>query len=462
MEQPGVVVTRPGNYEHAILHLGTFHDYGLSFGLWGLSPPETHTGRAGGGGEGACQADGWPGPGGGDHSPPLAGSRARTLQSHLRQIEFVIPGLSGRVSTRTGEQRLKPATFVTSFFSPGIVRGFRSGILTHSNYVNLTQCETLEAGADVADSREEGMGEVEAFSHRFCGRLTRKCDNAALLREPDLKLQLSSTDYGGFLQNEPSPLATSTIAEKATERLICADGVNAFTGSPSRTIGTPPLAPKKKSYAYMIDNVILLITGTLHERDTHELLERCHPIGVFDTMPALCVATNVQELYSTVLVDSPLGELGSFFGTSAGTAWPLIKLHDWQGEITAGYFMNCLSAQDLDEMNIEIIRNTLYKAYLEDFYQFCQSLGQTTADVMGKILQFEADRRIINITINSFGTELSKDDRAKLFPTCGSLYPDGCMKLARADDIEQVKAALDGYVVCCIGRAKRATARTVG
>jgi V-type H+-transporting ATPase subunit d len=58
----------------------------------------------------------------------------------------------------------------------------------------------------------------------------------------------------------------------------------------------------------MIDNVILLITGTLHERDTHELLERCHPLGVFDTMPALCVATNVEELYQSVLVETPLGE----------------------------------------------------------------------------------------------------------------------------------------------------------
>lgn len=28
--------------------------------------------------------------------------------------------------------------------------------------------------------------------------------------------------------------------------------------------------------------------------------------------------------------------------------------------------------QDLDEMNIEIMRNTLYKAYLEDFYKFCK------------------------------------------------------------------------------------------
>jgi V-type H+-transporting ATPase subunit d len=59
----------------------------------------------------------------------------------------------------------------------------------------------------------------------------------------------------------------------------------------------------------MIDNVILLITGTLHERNTHELLERCHPLGVFDTMPALCVATNVEELYNSVLVDTPLGKI---------------------------------------------------------------------------------------------------------------------------------------------------------
>ena len=36
------------------------------------------------------------------------------------------------------------------------------------------------------------------------------------------------------------------------------------------------------------------------------------------------------------------------------------------------YFGDCLSLEDIDEMNIEIIRNTLYKAYLEDFHSFCQ------------------------------------------------------------------------------------------
>ena len=116
-------------------------------------------------------------------------------------------------------------------------------------------------------------------------------------------MQLSSTDYGNFLANEPLPLSTSTIADKATEKLVAEFHY-------LRTNANEPLATFMDyiTYAYMIDNVILLTLGTLHERDTHELLERCHPLGVFDTMPALCVATNIEELYHSVLVETPLGK----------------------------------------------------------------------------------------------------------------------------------------------------------
>ncbi|KAH8551959.1 ATP synthase subunit [Umbelopsis sp. PMI_123] len=257
-------------------------------------------------------------------------------------------------------------------FVDGILRGYKSGILNSSHYLNLTQCETLE----------------------------------------DVRLQLSATDYGNFLQNEPSPISTSTISEKLTQRLV----------DEFEFIRTQAVQPLSKfldyiTYSYMIDNVVLLITGTLHERDTHELLDRCHPLGVFDSMPALCVATTVSELYNTVLIETPL----------------------------APYFANCLSAQDLDELNIEIIRNTLYKAYLEDFYDFCQKLGGPAAEIMGDILQFEADRRTINITINSFGTELPKEDRKKLYPNIGRLFPEGNAALATADDIDQVKAACEVF-----------------
>ena len=45
----------------------------------------------------------------------------------------------------------------------------------------------------------------------------------------------------------------------------------------------------------------------------------------------------------------------------------------------------------------------------------------------------------MNITINSFGTELPKEDRKKLYPNIGRLYPVGSAALATADDVEQVK-----------------------
>ena len=64
--------------------------------------------------------------------------------------------------------------------------------------------------------------------------------------------------------------------------------------------------------------------------------------------------------------------------------------------ISAPFFVDCISEQDLDEMNIEIIRNTLYKAYLEAFYTFCKELGGTTADVMCEILAVSSSNIYIN------------------------------------------------------------------
>ncbi len=37
-------------------------------------------------------------------------------------------------------------------------------------------------------------------------------------------------------------------------------------------------------------------------------------------------------------------------------------------------------------MNIEIIRNTLYKSYLEAFFDFCKRIGGETEEVMCPIL----------------------------------------------------------------------------
>ena len=221
--------------------------------------------------------------------------------------------------------------------------------------------------------------------------------------------------YGDTLSSLPPNPSTSALANKTTEKLV-----SDFRYLQGQCTGSLTKFMEYLTYSYMIDNVALLITGTLHERDTKELLERCHPLGWFETMPVLTVATNIEELYNSVLIETPL----------------------------APYFKGSLSHQDLDELNIEIIRNTLYKNYLEDFHYFCNNDPEMTmtptGEIMSEILEFEADRRAINITMNSFGTELSKEYRKKLYPDFGKLYPEGMLMLSRAEDMEGVSLAVSG------------------
>jgi len=258
-------------------------------------------------------------------------------------------------------------------FLDAMVRGFQLNLLNKTDYENLTQCDSLE----------------------------------------DMKLQLQQTAgyKADFLQNEASPLHATTIAARCTQKMV-------EEYEYLRSNSTYPLSKFLDfcTYGYMIDNVVLLITGTLHKRNVVSLKEKCHQLGVFENMAAITVGQTDNELYHQVLVDTPLG--------------PYIVKH--------------LSEAEMNERNIEFIRNTLYKAYFEDFDNFCTDvLGGTTGEVMHELLQFEADRRSMNITLNSFGTELSPDDREKLYPSFGLLYPEGTQALAKADDQEKVRQAVD-------------------
>ena len=100
----------------------------------------------------------------------------------------------------------------------------------------------------------------------------------------------------------------------------------------------------------MIDNICLLINGTLNRRQLSELVPKvgqtvflfnlivlkCHPLGKFEQMEAVTIAQTPGELYNSILIDTPLSE-----------------------------FFTGFSEADLDEMNIEIIRNTLFKHYIQ-------------------------------------------------------------------------------------------------
>jgi hypothetical protein len=55
----------------------------------------------------------------------------------------------------------------------------------------------------------------------------------------------------------------------------------------------------------------------------------------------------------------------------------------------------------------------------------------------------QADRRALNITLNSIGTELTRDDRKKLYSNFGLLYPHGHNELSIAEDFDQIRSAME-------------------
>lgn len=103
----------------------------------------------------------------------------------------------------------------------GIVRGYRSSILTNTAYINLTQCETLEGNTATAIM----ITCKQRITHHHNNTLTiapfiqLSLSGTGSGSSIDVKLQLSASDYGTLLQNEPH-MSTSMLAQKCTDKLV--------------------------------------------------------------------------------------------------------------------------------------------------------------------------------------------------------------------------------------------------
>lgn len=72
----------------------------------------------------------------------------------------------------------------------------------------------------------------------------------------------TGTDYGPYIANEAPPLHTSAIVDCCTRRL--ADAWHDMRCNADEPLGT---FLDYCTYGHMIDNVVLIVTGLLHERD---------------------------------------------------------------------------------------------------------------------------------------------------------------------------------------------------
>lgn len=255
-------------------------------------------------------------------------------------------------------------------------------------------------------------GNLEAMVHGYRDGLLRgdeynnlcQCDNLN-----DLKSQLQVTDYGNFLQQEGT-LTPRIIVERAQETLV-------KQLLELRTWAEPPLSLFLDfiTYEYMISNVLKLIIAKRSGQTNLELLTKCHPLGTFPEMPTLMAASDVREMFEVVLIDSPVGR---FFNAD-------------------GAF-----EREIDELSVEFIRAILMKNYYEQFYDLCYSLGSVTREVMCPLLDAEADRMVLTLTINTLRMrEITSADRKKVFPNLGNLV-DVHNEIAESENLEQLREHL--------------------
>lgn len=280
-------------------------------------------------------------------------------------------------------------------FCEALVRGMRSSFLSDADYHHLTQCENLD----------------------------------------DIKLNLNESDYSHSVADTGS-LTPSGFQAVAVEKVV-----SEFKYLRSQSIEPLSTFLDFITYEYMIENIMLLLKGALSGRPINELLEQCHPLGMFkeSTMRSIPSfepnARGFADLYQTVLVDTPVGPYFAMFLQESS-------------EKGGGEVRNVI-----EEVEIEIIKSSLIKYWIEDFFQFCQKLGGDTADIMGELLKVRADTNAINITLNSFGTSLNEpamriSDRKRLYPSVGHLYPAGTNMLAdvsNEDDLGRVLELFPQY-----------------
>jgi len=279
-------------------------------------------------------------------------------------------------------------------FLEAVLRGYRSGFLKEQEYNQIRNAESME----------------------------------------DVKLTLGDTDFCSVLQNQ-SKLSPTIIANKCQEKFV-----NEFQFLRANAVGQLSTFLEFITYQHLIESITLIISSLIKGAHPEDVWAKCHPLGKSPYLKAILTFDNESadgliELYRTVLVDTPVAPYFEKFFNSE------LKGDQPGQEIQKVY----------NDLEIDIIKNSIMKLWLEDFYSYCQKLGGPTALMMTELLDFEADTRAINITLNSFTSNLNDSGnrasvRRSLYCNFGKLYPDTTMfKFSQVTNPQELAKALSPY-----------------
>ena len=272
-------------------------------------------------------------------------------------------------------------------YAEAMLRGFRKGILGEQQYTALRNTTNLK----------------------------------------DLKSVLMDTDYADYIKDY---VESDTSSLKILLKKKLADEIDYV-----QSVAGPDLQNfiEMIRHKYMIDNVINIVEGSKNKTSTAIIKSRSEPLGFLPEIEGLLNldVKKIDELYEDVLIDT---EVGYYFSTFLEE---VLMTSDVKNVSTINNY--------LQELRPEKIKNYLKKIWFEHFFNYCKTLNPTTQEMMEDLLKFEADCQAIQIVHNSLDHEFNQfqeEERKKVIPYFGYLYPDITAQMIKANSFEMLKETL--------------------
>lgn len=275
---------------------------------------------------------------------------------------------------------------VSDGYAEGLIRGLRKGILAEQNYMALRSCQNLK----------------------------------------DVKAAFAGTDYEEFLKDFREDDTTSLKGELKKKLANEIEYVQQVSG--------PQLQKfiQLIRHRYMIDNVITIIECNKNGSRDDVTRSRMEDLGYLPEIEGLLKMKmqKIDEIYEDVLMDT---EVGCYF-----FAFLDKELKNSENKQIS------IVQNALQDLKPEKIKNSLKKIWLENFYLFCQTLPDTSRELMMNLLEFEADCQAIQIVYNSlaFDNSNQEEERRKMIPFFGKIYPIITGQMIKANSFDMLKDAL--------------------
>ncbi len=245
----------------------------------------------------------------------------------------------------------------------------------------------------------------------------------------DFKAVLIDTDYSDYVKDYTE---TDTSALKMLLKKKLADEIDQV-----QSVAGPDLDKfiEMIRHKYMIDNVINIIEGIKNKTDKNVIEARNEPLGYLKEISGLLKLDykKIEDLYDEVLIDTEVGVYFSKFLEE------VLASSDNKNVATINNFLQGLKPEE--------IKNYLKKIWLEYFYHFCKTLNPTTSEIMEDLLKYEADCQTIQIVYNSlaYNNQFQEEERKKVIPNFGYLYPETTTQLIKCNSLEQLRQILQPY-----------------